>query len=170
MTTPIQRSAEVFRVHPIILWGAVFASLLLQAFLPTKIPLTRLFDFPLLTLIYFAVLRRDKLFAIGLGTAVGLLQDALSHGYIGIFGMAKAIVGYLAASASIKFDLDQTLSRSTLTAALVVAHALSLFGLERILLEPPPPFAPLNMASGVLVNAGLGLILFQLLDQLRKPA
>jgi rod shape-determining protein MreD len=170
MTAPAQRPIEISRTRPAILWVTVFVALLLQTFLPLKIPLARLFDFPLLATIYFAVVRRNKVFAMGLGTGVGLLQDALSHGYIGIFGMAKALIGYLAASASIKFELNDVLARLTLTAILVPVHALSLLALQHGLLETPPPFRLLDSASGVLVNVGLGLIMFQILDRFQRPA
>jgi len=170
MPGPAQRPIEAFRMRPAVLWVTVFVALLLQTFLPLKVSLARLFDFPLLVTIYFAVVRRNKVFAIGLGTGLGLLQDALSNGYIGIFGMAKALIGYLAASASVKFELDDVVARLALTALLVPVHSLVLLALQRALLEVPPPFQPLEMASGVLVNVGLGLVLFQVLDRFRRPA
>ena len=170
MGTPIQRPVEVYRVAPATFWISIFAALLLQKFLPLRVPLARFFDFPLVVTIYFALLRRDKIFAIGLGTGVGLLQDAFSNGLIGIFGMAKALVGYLAASASVKFDLEQLLARFILTAILVPIHEAFLLGLQHTLLEFPPPFRPLDFVTSVLVNVGLALILFQLLDRFRRPA
>jgi rod shape-determining protein MreD len=170
MATPLQRPIEVFKLHPAVLWVTAFVALLLQTFLPLKVPLARLFDFPLLVTIYFAILRRSQVFAIGLGTTLGLLQDALSNGFIGIFGMTKALSGYLAASASVKFDLDQIPARVVLTAVIVAVHDLFLLGLQHALLEIPPPFQPLELASGVLVNVGLSLVLFHLLDHLRRPA
>ena len=150
--------------------AAALLALLLETFLPLKLPLARLMDFPLLITVYFALLRRDKLFGIGLGTALGLMQDALSHGYIGIFGIAKAIVGYLAALASTRFDLDSLVARTVLTGALVLVHSLTVAALQHLLLETPPPFQPLTVASSILVNAALGLILFQILDRFRRPA
>jgi rod shape-determining protein MreD len=170
MATPIQRPVPVFRMPPVALWVTVFVALLLQIALPLKLPLARLFDFPLLVTIYFAVIRRNKLFAIGLGTGIGLLQDALSNGLIGVFGMAKGLIGYLAASASVKFELDDLFGRLALTATLVPIHALFLKILQRGLLENPPPWQVLDLVSGSLVNVGLGLILFQILDKFRRPA
>jgi rod shape-determining protein MreD len=170
MGTRIQRPVEVSRIAPATLWITVFAALLLQKFLPLRVPLARFFDFPLVVTIYFALLRRDKVFAIGLGAGVGLLQDAFSNGLIGVFGMAKALVGYLGASASVKFDLEQLPARFVLTAILVPVHGAFLLALEYGLLESPPPFWPLDFVTSVLVNVGLGLILFQLLDRFRRPA
>jgi len=157
-------------MHPAILWSTVFAALLLQAFLPLKMPLARLFDVPLLVAIYFALVKRDKIFAIALGAAMGLAQDALSNGFIGIFGMAKALTAYLAASASFKFELDEVLTRLGLPAILVPVHGIFLLTLQRGLLENPPPFQPWDLLSSALLNVGLGLILFHLLDRLRQPA
>ncbi len=170
MTTPAQRPVEVFRVNPVTLWVTIFVAFILQKFLPLKISFARLVDFPLLVTIYFSLVRRNKIFGTGLGTVLGLLQDAFSHGFIGIYGMAKALVGYLAASASVKFDVDRLLARFVLAGVLVLVHDLFLQGLERGLLEYHIPFQPLHQVTAIMVNAALGLILFQVLDRFRRPA
>jgi len=164
------RPVAVHKVHPALISIAALAALLLQTFLPLKVPLARLMDFPLLIVIYFSLLRRDKVYGILLGAGVGLLQDALSHGYIGIFGISKAIVGYLAASASTRFELESLLARTVLTGVFVLIHELCLAALQHVLLETPPPFQPLATASAILVNVALGLIAFQILDRCRRPA
>ena len=94
---------------------------------------------------------------------MGLLQDALSHHYIGLYGMSKALVAYLAASASVKFDLEQLLARFVLAGILVLVHGAFLIGLERALLEAPPPFVPLDLATSVLSHMAVGLPPFVLL-------
>jgi rod shape-determining protein MreD len=165
-----ERPGEVFKVRWITLALSVFGALLLQAVLPLMLPMARLVDLPLLVTIYFALVRRDKIFGIGMGTVLGLIQDALSHGYIGIFGMAKALIGYLAAAASRLFELESILLRTIMTAGLVLLHSLCLTGLQHALLNSPSPIQPLEMASGVLVNVALALVLFQLLDRIGKPA
>lgn len=164
------RPLEVFRVHPATFGVSILASLLLQALLPLKVPLARLMDLPLLVTIYFSLLRRNKVFGICLGMGVGLLQDALSHGYLGLFGIVKALVGYLAASASVQFDVESMPTRSILMAIFVLLHSLGLAGLQRGLLESPSSFQLLQMASGLMVNVALGLVLFLALDRLRHPA
>jgi rod shape-determining protein MreD len=164
------RPVVIFRVHPAVLTAVLLVALLLQTFLPLKVPLARLMDFPLLVTIYFALVRRDKVFGMGLGTGLGLLQDALSHGYIGIFGIAKAIVGYLAASAGTRFELESLVARTVLTSVFVLVHSLCIGVLQHALLETPPPIELLVSVSSLLVNVALGLILFQILDRLRRPA
>jgi rod shape-determining protein MreD len=122
-----------------------------------------------LAVIYFASLKCNRVFGTLLGMGVGLLQDALSHGYIGMFGMAKALVGYMAAWGSVKFNLEHTLPRFFLTGSLILVHSLILVGLRLALLEVPPS-QPLDLASTVLVNVALALILFQALDRFKQPA
>jgi rod shape-determining protein MreD len=170
MNQSFERPIAVYRVNPATLWASLFAALLLQIFLPLVLPLARLFDLPLLAVIYFALMKRNRVFGTVLGMGVGLLQDALSHGYIGMFGMAKALVGYIAAWGSVKFNLEHTLPRFFLTASLIFVHSLILVGLRRALLQVPSLSQPLDLASAVLVNVALALILFPALDRFKEPA
>jgi rod shape-determining protein MreD len=170
MPASTHRSVAVFKLHPAILSVAALAALLLQTILPLKLPLARLMDFPLLIVIYFALMRRDKIYSIALGAGLGLLQDALSHGFVGIFGIAKAVVGYLAASASTRIELESMVARTVLTGALVLVHNLCVGSLEYAMLETPPRFQAAAVASAILVNMALSLILFQFLDRFRRSA
>jgi rod shape-determining protein MreD len=170
MNERLERPIAVYRVNPPTLWGSLFTALLLQTFLPLILPLARLFDLPLLAVIYFALLKRNRVFGTVLGMGVGLLQDALSHGYIGMFGMAKALVGYVASWGSVKFNLEHTFPRFFLTGGLLLVHSLILVGLRRALLEIPSLSQPFDLASTVLVNLALALILFPALDRFKQPA
>ncbi len=162
-----QREVEVFRVRPATLWVTILVALLLQTFLPLKVPLAGLMDFPLLVTVYFTLVRQNKIFGIALGTGLGLTQDALSHGYVGMFGMAKALVGYLAAFAAIRFNVESLFARSVVTASLILLHNLCMAGLQHALLDSPPAFMALDLASAVLVNVALSLIVFPVLDRFR---
>ena len=163
------RSVAVHRIHPAAIGVAMFVALLLQSYLPVKLPLARLMDLPLLVTVYFATLRRQKMFGIALGTGMGLAQDLLAHDPVGMFGMAKAVVGYLAAGSSFKFNLEQTGTRFALVGVFVLAHNLFYFLLQQIL-PSPPQFQPLDLATSVLVNVALALPIFLLLDHVRRPA
>ncbi len=169
LAKPTDRPTPAYSLHPAAFWASLFAGMLLQVSLPLKIPLARLFDFPLILTIYFALIRRNKIFGVVLGTGLGLLQDAFAHGLIGMFGIPKALVGYLAASASLKFEMDQLGARYVLTGLLVCLHRLVIAGLERLLFESPPPFVPLDLANAVVVNIALALMCFQILDRFRHP-
>ncbi len=146
---------------------AIFLSLLLQVYLPLKIRWTRLVDFPLLATIYFSLLRRDKIFAVGLGTGVGIVEDALSHHYLGMYGMAKALAGYLAATSSVRFNLDHFLPRIVLTSVFVLIHNLLFLGLQH-LPETPPPFTFMQFAASIALNVAVALVLFQALDRFKR--
>jgi rod shape-determining protein MreD len=166
---PTEGTTAAYRFHPAAFWISLFVGMLLQVSLPLKIPLARLFDFPLVLTIYFALVRRSQIFGIVLGTGLGLLQDAFAHGLIGLFGIAKALVGYLAASTSLKFEMDRLGARYVLTGFLVCLHRLMIAGLERLLFEAPPPFLPIEVASAVVVNVALAVMCFQILDRFRRP-
>ncbi len=170
MPASAERPINVHRVHWVALWITAFLALVLQTFLPVILPLARLFDLPLLVVIYFAAMRRSKVFGTLFGAIVGLAEDALSHGFLGIFGIVKALVGYLGAWASVQFDLEEFLARLALTAGLVLFHNVTLAGLRHILVESSLMLQPLDLASVVLLNSALAVVLFQLLDRLRRPA
>jgi rod shape-determining protein MreD len=162
-----EREVEVFRVHYATLAVAVLVALLLQTFLPVVIPVAGLMDFPLLVTVYFTLIRQNKIFGIALGTSIGLLQDALSHSYLGMSGMAKAVAGYLTAFAAMRFNMESLFARAVLTASIVIVHDLCIAALQHALLDSPPPFVPLDRASAVLVNVALALIFFPVLDRFR---
>ncbi|MEE8257350.1 MAG: hypothetical protein V3R60_05610, partial [Acidobacteriota bacterium] len=61
-----------------------------------------------------------------------------------------------------------TLPRVVLTGVLVLLHGIILRTLEQTLLENPNPFVPLDFLNGVLVNTSLGIVLFPILDRVRK--
>ncbi|MGH9328148.1 MAG: rod shape-determining protein MreD [Terriglobia bacterium] len=162
------RPLPVYRFPVAAFVVSLFLAILLQISLPVKFPLAHLFDFPLILTIYFASIRRNKVFGVALGTGLGLVQDALSHGLIGMFGIAKALAGYFSAWASIKFDMDQLGARYILTAVLVFGHSLVLVGLQHLLYVSPPPFVPLDAASAVILNVALALICFPILDRFKR--
>jgi rod shape-determining protein MreD len=170
MANPVQRPVEVYKINSVAFWISVFLAILLQTVLPLKFTLARLTDLPLLVTIYFSLLRRNKISAVGLGAGIGILQDAFSRGPIGLFGMAKTLVAYVAAWASFKFNLEHPFTRFLVVGFCVLLHSACLLALERALLESPPPFEPLDLASALLVNVALALVLFQMLDRFRRLA
>ena len=164
------RPKEAFRTHPAILSLIVFASLLLEVTLPPTIPVARLFQLPLLVTIYFSMIRENQIFGTAFGMSVGLLEDALSHGYLGQMGMAKALVGYLAATAGRKLEFDNLLVRGLLIGSMVAVHNGFDYLLTHELLGLPEPFEPFHIVTSTIVNVALGLMLFPLFDRLRKRA
>src|ERR1700751_4847454 len=68
-------------------------------------------DLPLIVAIFFAVSRRSPVAGTLTGASIGLLQDALTHLPIGVNGMAKAVIGYIAASIGVQVDVENITTR-----------------------------------------------------------
>ena len=67
------------------------------------------------------------------GTFAGLVQDALSSGVIGIGGLAKTIVGFLAGIIGTQFIVAQSLPRFVVFFGATVLHAVVFMGLYVLL-------------------------------------
>ena len=98
------------------------------------------------------------------GTFAGLIQDALSSGVIGIGGLAKTIVGFLAGIVGTQFIVAQPLPRFVVFFCATLLHTLVFVGLY-VLLDlrrfETPYAAALGQAFG---NAVVGVVAFQLVE------
>ena len=159
-----------FRAGSII--GTLLLVLFLQAFLPLYVPKAEILDLPLLITVYFGLSRRNPSTGLLLGMAIGLAQDSLSGRTIplGLYGIAKTIIGYLASSIGARLDTEHPAARFALTAVCFVAHQGLISLTRRILLAQPEPWFNMPLAVGALVNGLVGVFLFLLLDRLRKPS
>jgi rod shape-determining protein MreD len=159
-----------FRAGAII--GTLLLVLFLQAFLPLYVPKAEVLDLPLLITVYFGLSRRNPSTGLLLGMAIGLAQDSLSGPTVplGLYGIAKTIVGYLASSIGARLDTEHPAARFALTAGFFVAHQGLISLTRRILLAQPEPWFNMHLLTGALVNALVAVFLFLLLDRLRKPS
>jgi rod shape-determining protein MreD len=154
--------------------GAIFFSLILvlflQAFLPIYFPKLGILDLPLLITIYFGLSRRNPSTGLLLGMAIGLAQDSLSGPTVplGLYGIAKTIIGYLASSIGARLDTEHPAARFALTAAFFVAHQGIISLTRRILLAQPENWFNMHLLIACLVNSIVAVFLFLLLDRLRK--
>jgi rod shape-determining protein MreD len=159
-----------FEIHrfPVIIYALVpLASLVLQAWLPRVLGPYAWFDLPLVITVYFALGRRSPIQGTLMGSVLGLFEDALTHQAIGINGIAKTIVGFLAASVGVRIDVDSQTIRLILIFLLsLLSSAIHLF-VYRVLLG-------LSLESNWLVellkafgNSAIALVLFPLLDRLQ---
>jgi rod shape-determining protein MreD len=146
-----------------------FLALVLQAFLHKYGRFAELVDLPLLVTIYFGVSRRNPVSGMFLGAAIGIAQDALSHDNpIGMYGIAKTCVGYVASSVGARIDTEHPIARFGLIFILFHFHQVVLAITERVLLARPMPMFTLRLLLDSLVTAGVGVVLFALLDRLRR--
>jgi len=154
-----------------ILFSALFA-LVIQAWFPLHFTRAALLDLPLLVTIYFGLSRRNPSTGLILGALIGLAQDSLSGPTVplGLFGIAKTVIGYLASSIGARLDTEHPVARCALTAGFFVAHQGLVTLTRRILLAQPEPWFTLHLLGAALLNAVVAVFLFILLDRLRRPS
>jgi rod shape-determining protein MreD len=100
------------------------------------------------------------------GTFAGLVQDALSSPVIGIGGLAKTIVGFLAGIIGSQFIVAQPLPRFVVFFGATVLHAIVFMGLYVLLglRHFGTPYAA--VAGQAAANAVIGVVAFQLVELL----
>jgi rod shape-determining protein MreD len=136
----------------------------LQSFVTLHFSRFSILDLPLLVTIYFGILSHSPIAATLIGTLVGVAQDALTHRPIGVNGIAKAIIGYLAASLGVRVDIESHLARLLLCFLFTVLHsAIFLLITSRVLALEVDWSWVYELIRGV-VNALVGVALFALLD------
>src|ERR1700759_3791917 len=96
-----RRELEQHSFSPAVAILVPLGAILLQALLPKPFPQLAILDLPLIVTVFFAVPRRNAVAGTLAGPAIGLPQDALPNQPIGVNGMAKSVIGYLAASIGI---------------------------------------------------------------------
>ncbi len=159
-----------FRTGAILI--ATLLALVIQAWFPLRFARAALLDLPLLVTIYFGLSRRNPSTGLLLGTAIGLLQDSLSGPTVplGLYGIAKTIIGYLASSIGGRLDTEHPAARFALTAGFFVIHQALIALTRRILLAQPEPLFNWHLFLAALINAIVAVFLFLLLDRLRRPS
>src|SRR2546429_9628087 len=92
-----------------------WSSLFRKAFLPLRLHFFSIFDLPLLVVIFFAVARRSQVSGLLTGAVIGLLQDSLTHHPIGVYGIAKTVVGFGASSLGVRLGVGNVGGRVLVT-------------------------------------------------------
>jgi rod shape-determining protein MreD len=162
-----RRDMEIRR-YPALAYVLVpLAALVLQAWLSFVLGRFAWFDLPLVVTVYFALGRRSPIQGTLMGTGMGLFEDALTHHAIGVNGVAKTVVGFLAASVGIRIDVEN------FTIRLVLSFLLSLVGsavyvfVYRVLLGLDLEWSWLTELFKAIGNSLIAMVLFPLLDRLQ---
>jgi rod shape-determining protein MreD len=127
-----------------------------------------LLDLPLLVTIYYAITRREPISATLFGAVMGIAQDGLTHHPLGVFGIAKAAIGYMAASIGVRLDTENHGTRLLLAFGFTLAQSGILWLLERHMLGQPFAWHWVHEGMRALLNAFVAVILFALLDLTRR--
>ncbi|HEV2288196.1 MAG TPA: rod shape-determining protein MreD [Candidatus Acidoferrales bacterium] len=171
MTVRIDSETQHIEVHKFY-GGTViivcFLALVTEAFLNKFTPRFQVLELPLLAVVYFGLSRRNSVSGLFLGVIVGLLQDGLSLAPIGLYGIAKGCIGYLASSVGARLDTEHPLSRLILMFLFFHVHQIIYAFTCHLLLDRPVPFFSVHLLIASTVNAVIAVFLFAGLDRLRK--
>src|SRR6201995_2942609 len=142
-----------FRAGAIV--GVTLLALMFQAFVPVYMERSALIDLPLLITIYFGLSRRNPSTGLLLGMTIGLLQDSLSGPTvpIGLYGIAKTIIGYLASSIGARLDTEHPAARFALTIVFFALHQGIVLLTRRMLLAQSSTWFTWHLAAAALINA-----------------
>jgi rod shape-determining protein MreD len=161
---------EVHKFRGGVIVGATLLALMFQAFVPVYFAKAAMIDLPLLITIYFGLSRRNPSTGLLLGMIIGLLQDSLSGPTVplGLYGIAKTVIGYLASSIGARLDTEHPAARFALTIIFFGLHQGIVLLTRRILLAQSSVWFTMHLAAAAIVNAIVAVFLFALLDHLRK--
>jgi rod shape-determining protein MreD len=168
LTYTSREEIEVYRFSPLVVIGVSLVAIFLQAFLPTRVNFLRIFDLPLLVTIFFAMARRNPVSGLLTGCFIGLVQDALTAKMIGLYGIAKTIVGYVASSLGVRIDVENPGSRLLLTLAFYFLHRVVYLVVQRGLVQENVSGEWLHHLGAAFANALLAIVLFAVLDRFKQ--
>jgi rod shape-determining protein MreD len=129
-----RRELEEYRFSPAVALGVPLLFLLLQAYLPKMFHRLLILDLPLMAVIFFAVARRSPIAGALTGAAIGLVQDALTGQPIGINGIAKSVIGYIASSIGVQVDVENLITRVLMIFGFSMLQSAMLFAINRVML------------------------------------
>ncbi|MDE1163019.1 MAG: rod shape-determining protein MreD [Acidobacteriaceae bacterium] len=169
-----RRELDQYYFHPVVTVVAPLVLVLLQTVLPKVFPRIAIFDLPLIAVIFFAVARRSPIAGAVTGTLVGLFQDGLTNHPFGVYGIAKAFVGYMAASIGFAVDMENMVNRAVLTFVASLFQSVIELIIEHGLLGDstmhflPLHGWPLHELIRAVVNTLVAIPLFFLLDRFKQ--
>ena len=165
-----QRETQISRFKAWVLLLVPLAAILFQVYIPLFFQFLAYLELPLIVTVYFALMRRSPIGGLFVGAFVGLAQDSLSKNPLGMFGITKTIVGYVAASVGLRLDVDHPLIRLILGFFFFVFHQFIFWALSRGLLGQQVAFETHRTLVLGLLNAIVAVSLFHFLDKLKERA
>ena len=144
---------------------AVAVALALQTTLARYLRGSVALDLVLVVVVYVA-LTSGPVSGLLTGTFAGLVQDTMATGVIGIGGLAKTLVGFLAGIIGTQFIVAQPLPRFVVFFGATLLHGLVFIGLYVLLnlRHFESPYAA--VAGQAAANAAVGVVAFQLVELL----
>ena len=143
-------------------------ALFLQASIPLRFPSFSVFDLPLLVTIFFAVARRNQILGTITGCVIGLFQDSLTHQPLGLFGIAKTVIGYAASSIGVRIDVENPGSRLLMTFSFYFLHRGIYHLIAKNMARMQVDWQWGQEFGAAFANAVLAMVLFLFLDRLKQ--
>jgi rod shape-determining protein MreD len=162
-----QEQVQVYKFSLPVSIGVPLLAIFFQSFISVRFFWLAIFDLPLLVTIFFAVARRNPISGLATGGAIGILQDSLTHHLIGIFGIAKTIVGFVASSLGVKLDVENPGSRIIMAFTFYLMHQAIYLLIVRGMAGEAITFAWGGLMLGAFANALLAVPLFAILDRFK---
>jgi rod shape-determining protein MreD len=153
--------------NAMVITGISLLAILFRVYVSRFISQLQYLELPLLVTVYFSLMWRSPIAGLLFGGAIGLAQDSLSHQLLGMFGIVKTLVGYFAASMSLRVDVGNPLLRLVLGFFFFFFHALLYWVLTRALLGQVTQFEVPQALVLAILNAIVAVFLYQLLDRLK---
>jgi rod shape-determining protein MreD len=163
------RESWLSRFQVVALALITLLAILSRVYIQRLIPNTRFLELPLLLTVYFGLMRRNQVASLLFGAFVGLLEDSLAPTTLplGMNGIAKTLVGYFAASVSLRFDVENVFIRFILSFFFYFFNAFFFWVMQRALLGQLIPFDPQDALIHGVLNAIVAVPLFLILDRMK---
>src|SRR5271154_1110068 len=150
-----------------VIAGISLLAILFRVYVSRFVPYLQYLELPLLVTVYFSLMWRSPIAGLLFGAAIGLAQDSLSHLPLGMFGIVLTLVGYFAASMSLRVDVGNPLLRLVLGFFFFIFHALLYWVLARALLGEMLEFEVAQVLVLAILNAIVAVFLYQLFDRMK---
>jgi rod shape-determining protein MreD len=165
------RKNKVQRLRLIWLVLIPLVAILFQAYVSRFFHQLSYLELPLLITVHFALSERRPIPALCYGAVIGMVQDSLSNQPIGMYGIVKTLVGYFAASVSLRFDVENPVVTFFLTFFFYFFHEFLHWVEVRMLLPGQlVGFDPQQTVIFGLLNAAVSVPLYLVLDKLKVAA
>jgi rod shape-determining protein MreD len=164
-----RRELEEHSFPPAVTLLVPLGAIVLQVLLARLYWRLAILDLPLIVAIFFAVSRRSPATGTLTGAAIGLLQDALTGQPVGVNGMAKSVIGYIAASIGLRVDVESLSTRVVINFGFSLLNSLLLFLIYRRLLgQQDFHLLWLHELVKACMNTVVAVPVFYLLDRARR--
>ncbi len=164
-----RRELEEHSFHPAVTLLIPIAAILLQLLLPKVFSRLAILDLPLIVVIFFAVSRRSPVAGLLTGAVIGMVEDALTNQPIGVKGMAKALIGYIAASIGVQIDVENLTTRLLMNFGFCLLQSLFLYLIDsRLLGLAGQHVLWKHELVRAAVNTALAIPIFFLLDSTKR--